>query len=140
MPETINAERQSLVKRGWRLEHFTILWNCIGAVAALITGWVAGSVALVGFGFDSLIEVMSGAAMLWRLHHDRNAKMREKAEHVTLRVMGVCFLLLSACITWDSSDELFAGRAPEKSIPGLVVAVASLIAMPLLSAPSTASA
>jgi len=59
------AERSRFVDRGRRLEYFTILRNSLEALAALISGFIAGSVALVGFGLDSLIEVTSGAALLW---------------------------------------------------------------------------
>ena len=95
-PESSAAERSRFVERGRRLEYFTIFWNSLEALAALIAGFFAGSVALVGFGLDSLIEVTSGAALLWRLHQDANALRRERAEKLTLRIVGSCFLMLSA--------------------------------------------
>ena len=61
----------------------------------MIAGLMAGSIALVGFGFDSLIEVFSGAALLWRLHSDADVSARERIEAITLRIVGVCFLLLT---------------------------------------------
>ena len=67
-PESSAAERSHFVERGRRLEYFTIFWTSLEALAALISGFIAGSVALVGFGLDSLVEVTSGAALLWRLH------------------------------------------------------------------------
>jgi len=122
-----------LVERGQRLAYFTIFWNSLEALAALISGFIAGSVALVGFGLDSLIEVTSGAALLWRLRQDENALRREAAERLTLRIVGSCFLTLSAYIAYDSLYALLRSEAPAKSLPGIVIAVASLIAMPLLS-------
>ena len=77
MFQSAPVERRRLVERGLLLEYFTILWNSLEALAALISGFVAGSVALVGFGLDSLIEVTSGAALLWRLHHDEDIRRRE---------------------------------------------------------------
>lgn len=127
------AERSRFVERDRRLEYFTIFWNSLEALAALISGFIAGSVALVGFGLDSLIEVTSGAALLWRLHHDKNTVRREAAERLTLRIVGSCFLLLSAYIAYDSLASLVRTEAPARSLPGIVVALASLIAMPLLS-------
>ena len=81
-PKPGAAERSRFVERGRRLEYFTILWNSLEALAALISGFIAGSVALVGFGLDSLIEVTSGAALLWRLHQDDNIAKRERAERL----------------------------------------------------------
>ena len=127
------SDRAQLVERGRRLEYFTIGWNTLEALAALISGLIAGSVALVGFGLDSLIEVASGAALLWRLRQDKDSVKREKAEHRALRIVGSCFLLLSAYVVYESLDSLIARRSPEKSLPGIVVALGALIAMPLLS-------
>ena len=127
------AEREGLVQRGKRLEYFTIGWNCIEAVASVISGLLAGSVALIGFGLDSLIEVASGTALLWRLHQDRNLAQHERAERLTLRVVGLCFLLLAAYVAYESLDSLITGQAPKRSVPGIVIAAASLVVMPLLS-------
>ena len=87
------AERSRFVERARQLEYFTIFWNSLEALAALISGVIAGSVALVAFGFDSLIEVTSGAALLWRLHQDKNALRREAVDRLTLRIVGSCFLV-----------------------------------------------
>lgn len=127
------SDRERLVKRGERLEYFTIGWNCLEAVAAMISGLLAGSIALVGFGLDSLIEVASGAALLWRLREDKNIAGRDRAERVTLRIVGLCFLLLSAYITYESLDSLITAEAPKRSVPGIIIAAASLIVMPLLA-------
>jgi divalent metal cation (Fe/Co/Zn/Cd) transporter len=132
-PESGAAERSRLVERGQRLEYFTIFWNSLEALAALISGFIAGSVALVAFGLDSLIEVTSGAALLWRLHQDKNTLRREAAERLTLRTVGSCFLMLSAYIAYDSLASLVRREAPAKSLPGIVIAATSLIVMPLLS-------
>jgi divalent metal cation (Fe/Co/Zn/Cd) transporter len=132
-PESGAVERSRLVERGQRLEYFTIFWNSLEALAALISGFIAGSVALVAFGLDSLIEVTSGAALLWRLHQDKNTLRREAAERLTLRIVGSCFLMLSAYIAYDSLTALLRREAPARSLPGIVIAVASLVAMPLLS-------
>ena len=105
-PESRAAERSRFVERGRRLEYFTIFWNSLEALAALISGFIAGSVALVGFGLDSLIEVTSGTALLWRLYQDANTLRREQAERLTLRIVGACFLMLSAYIAYDSLASL----------------------------------
>ena len=127
------SERARLVERGRRLEYFTILWNSLEAMAALISGLTAGSVALVGFGLDSFVEVASGAALLWRLQQDRDAAKRERAERLTLRAVGLCFLVLSAYVAFNSVNSLVARHAPQKSFLGIAVAIASLVVMPMLS-------
>ena len=127
------SDRDQLVKRGRRLEYFTILWNSFEAVAALISGLIAGSVALVSFGLDSVIEVASGAALLWRLQQDRDRARRERAERLTLRIVGFCFLLLSAYVAYESMSAVMTRHTPEKSLVGIAIALASLVAMPLLS-------
>ena len=94
---------------------------------------IAGSVSLVGFGLDSLIEVTSGAALLWCLHHDLDPSRREDIERKTLRVVGVCFVALAVYISYDSAATLIRHEAPERSLPGIVIAALSLVVMPLLA-------
>ena len=126
------SNRASLVRRGRRLEYFTIAYNSLEGLIALVAGLMAGSIALVGFGFDSLIEVTSGSALLWRLHLDADEAWRERVEAVTLRIVGVLFLLLAAYVSYDSIKSLIWRGRPRESIPGIVLAIASLIVMPLL--------
>jgi divalent metal cation (Fe/Co/Zn/Cd) transporter len=125
--------RAAAVRRGQRLEYFTIAWNSLEAVASIVFGLIAGSVSLVGFGLDSLIEVASGAALLWRLRHDLNPSRREQVERATLRIVGGCFLALAAYITYHSTASLIRHEAPEASVPGIVIAAAALLVMPLLA-------
>ena len=127
------GNRASLIKRGRRLEYFTIAYNSLEGLIAVVAGLMAGSIALVGFGFDSLIEVTSGAALLWRLHSDADESRRERVEAVTLRIVGVCFLLLAAYVSYDSIKSLIWREQPHESIPGVILAIASLIVMPLLA-------
>src|SRR5712691_3734976 len=127
------GNRVSLIKRGRRLEYFTIAYNSLEGLIAVIAGLMAGSIALVGFGFDSLIEVTSGSALLWRLHLDADESRRERVEAVTLRIVGVCFLLLAAYVSYDSIKSLIWREQPHESIPGIILAIASLIVMPLLA-------
>ena len=91
------ANRSQLVRRGRVLEHFTVAYNSLEGLISIVAGLIAGSVSLVGFGLDSIIEVTSGAAMLWRLHHDRNESRREAVERITLRVVGWGALSLWPC-------------------------------------------
>lgn len=115
------------------MEYFTVLWNLLEALVALASGALAGSIALIGFGLDSLIEVSSGTVLLWRLHADHDEERRERVERSALKLVGVSLLLLAAYIAVDSLISLAAGKAPERSLPGIALATASLIAMPLLA-------
>src|SRR5712672_3023170 len=133
MSQTSALERPTVVLRGRRLEYFTIVWNTLEGVIALVSGIVAGSISLVGFGIDSFIEVTSGSVLLWRMSVDSQVHRRELNERRALRIVGVCFLLLAAYIAYESALDLWSGRAPEHSIPGIILACVSLIVMPLLS-------
>jgi divalent metal cation (Fe/Co/Zn/Cd) transporter len=124
--------RADTARLGQRLQYATMLWNSAECVVALVAGFVAGSVALVGFGFDSAIEVTSGAAALWRLRSDRDEHAREAAERRALHVIGVCFLLLAAYVGYEAARDLIGGQPPAHSLPGIVLAALSLIVMPLL--------
>jgi divalent metal cation (Fe/Co/Zn/Cd) transporter len=133
MAETAILERTAVVRRGRRLEYFTIGWNTLEGLVAVIAGAVAGSVSLIGFGIDSFIEVTSGSALLWRMSVDADVHRRERNERRALKVVGGCFLCLAVYIAYESARDLWSKRAPEHSIPGIVLACVSLVVMPLLS-------
>jgi len=130
---THQDDRGAITRRGRRLQYVTITWNSLECVVALVAGVLAGSIALVGFGFDSAIEVASSLAALWRLSSDQDDRRREVAERWTLCLIGACFLLLAAYIAYEAVSSLVARRAPEHSIPGIVLAALSLIVMPVLA-------
>ncbi len=121
------------MRRGQRLEHFTIAYNSLEGAASIIAGVLAGSVLLVGFGLESLIEVASGAALLWRLHYDMDTSRREQVERTALRTVGACFIALALYIVYESSSTLIRHVPPERSIAGFAIATASVIIMPLLA-------
>lgn len=133
MPTTTPLNRRDLVRRGQRLEYFTIGYNILEGLVSIVAGAIAGSVSLIGFGLDSMIEVTSGAALLWRLHHDLDHSRREQAERTTLRIVGACFIALAAYIAYESGSTLIGHKIPERSIPGIIIAAVSVIVMPLLA-------
>ena len=118
------------VRRGRLLEYLTIGWNLIEAGVAVGAGMVSGSVSLVGFGFDSLIETFSAFVLLWRLREGELGELREK---FALKLVGVSFLLLAAYIAFDAVKSLAAFESPEVSYVGIGLALLSLIVMPLLA-------
>lgn len=125
--------REAIARRGKRLEYFTIGWNSLEGLVGIAAGVFAGSISLVGFGVDSLIEVTSGATLLWRMSVDPDIERRERNERLSLRIVGGCFLALAAYITYEGLSDLTRKSAPEHSIPGIVLACVSLIVMPILS-------
>jgi divalent metal cation (Fe/Co/Zn/Cd) transporter len=133
MSESELADRTAFVGRGRRLEYFTVGWNAIEGGVAVAAGATAGSIALVGFGLDSFIEVTSGLTLLWRMSVDAEVHRRELNEKRALRIVGACFLMLAVYVTYESVLDLWARRAPEHSVAGIILACVSLIVMPLLS-------
>ena len=127
------ATRRALVSRGAHLEYLTIGWNTLEAAVAVASGMMAGSIALVGFGLDSVIETLSGVTLLWRLRLDSDAARRERAERLALRLVGMGFLLLTLYVAGDAMQTLVRREHPRESVPGIVLAAASLIVMPLLA-------
>jgi len=128
------ALREAGVRRGIRLQYFTIIYNSFEGIISLAAGLFAGSVSLIGFGFDSLIEVTSGAAVLWRLHRDHHVARRETSERRALQMVGWCFIALSIYILYESGSTLLQHDPPDRSIPGIIIAAVSIIVMPLLAA------
>jgi divalent metal cation (Fe/Co/Zn/Cd) transporter len=126
-------DRTAIVRRGRRLEYFTVAWNSLEGLLAVAIGVVAGSISLVGLGLDSFIEVTSGSVLLWRMSVDAHVHRREMNEKRALRIVGLCFLLLAAYIAYESAVDLVSRRAPEHSVPGIILACVSLIVMPLQS-------
>ena len=127
------STRAAAIHRGLILERFTVAWNLLEAAVALVSGAMAGSIALIGFGLDSLIESSSGGVLLWRLHVDHDQQRRERAERRALHFVGWSLLLLAAYVAAESIVSLVRREAPERSLPGIGLAIASLIAMPLLA-------
>lgn len=133
MAENVIWERTTAVRHGQRLEYFTIGWNALEGLVAVVAGAIAGSISLVGFGIDSFIEVTSGSVLLWRMSVDADVRGRERNERRALKIVGVCFLLLAIYIAYESGADLWSKRPPEHSVPGIILACVSLIVMPLLS-------
>jgi len=126
-------DRTHAVQRARILQYLTIAWNSAEFVIALVAGFLAGSIALVGFGFDSAIEVTSSLAALWRLGRDHDEVSRERAEQRALRLIGGCFLLLACYILYESINDLVGRILPRHSLIGIGLAALSLIVMPWLA-------
>lgn len=123
------ADRSRLGRRAQLLAGASVAYNVIEAVIAISAGLVAGSVALVGFGLDSVVEVSSGAIILWQFRHT----MPESRERQALRLMAFSFFALAAYVSFESVRSLLGDAEPDSSAVGIVLAALSLAIMPFLS-------
>lgn len=123
----VSGLRAKILKRGKFLAYLTIGWNSLEALIAVMAGLLAGSIALVGFGFDSVIEVSSGAVILWRL------MAGEHREKLALKLVGYSFLALALYIAFDAAKSLWLRELPETTYVGIGIAALSLVVMPLLA-------
>jgi divalent metal cation (Fe/Co/Zn/Cd) transporter len=129
----MTAARADLVSRGLRLNWLTLGYNTVEAVVSLAAGLVAGSVALVGFGFDSAIEVSAALAAQWRLRADLEPARRGRVERTTRRIIGVSFIALAGYVGVESAATLIGREAPEPSPVGLLILALSILVMPVLA-------
>lgn len=127
------TQRERGLQRGIRLEYLTVGWNILEGAVAILSGTIAGSVALVAFGIDSAIESSSGTVLLWRLHGERNGENIERLEQRALKLVGIGFCLLAVYVAFDAIHTLASREAPRRSLVGIALSVASLIVMPLLA-------
>jgi len=127
---TSHPSRSEELREGRRLEYLTIAWNAVEAVVSVAAGMAAGSIALIGFGVDSVIESGSGAVLLWRLQESGDGAAREAQ---ALRLVGITFLVLAAWVGYESATSLWSGEAPSASYVGIAVAALSLVVMPWLA-------
>ncbi len=132
MPESTKAAEVALNRRrAVRLEYFTVGWNTVEVIVAIIAGILAQSIALIAFGLDSVVEVISGLALLWRFKQQRLGE--DRADLRAVRIVGITFFLLSAYAGVEAARDLYFHHAPETSVPGMILAGASLIVMPVLA-------
>ena len=123
------AENTSaLIRRGLRLEYATLGWNVVGSVIVITAALAAGSVALAGFGLDSLIEIFASVVVVWQLKGIDDGR-----EQRALRLIGIAFFALAAYILGQIIYTLVRADHPSKSIGGIIWLAATFIAMLLLA-------
>lgn len=123
------GQRQRLGRRAQLLAGASVAYNVVEAIIAIGAGLAAGSIALIGFGLDSTVEVSSGLIILWQFRHH----LPESRERQALRLMAVSFFALAAYVTFESIRALLGGHEPETSLVGIGLAIVSLVIMPFLS-------
>lgn len=137
MPDNINENfhvSDPLYKKGLKLEYFNVSYNILEAVAALLLGGIASSVALIGFGLDSIVESLSGIVLIWRLSQGRNLP-KEKEEKIEVRAqkfVAVTFIVLGIYVLTQSVLTLLDGNPPKESLGGIILAILSLTIMPIV--------
>ncbi|MDQ3785218.1 MAG: cation transporter [Actinomycetota bacterium] len=126
--------RKKRLRRGLLLEYFTVGWNVLEAVVGLTAGFFAGSVALVGFSLDSIVEASSGSILIWRLRsEERDTRTAEEVERKAIRLVAVAFLALAAYVGGRALVDLVTQSHADESVPGIILAIVSLIVMPVLA-------
>jgi cation diffusion facilitator family transporter len=127
-------DTEKLYRKGLFLEYFTVIYNILEAAASIVFGSIAGSIALVGFGLDSVVESLSGLILIWRLrHHGRvSAEAEERIENKARKLVAATFFVLGTYILYESIDKLATTEIPEPSLPGIIIAALSIIIMPVL--------
>ncbi len=130
----INDETNGLHSKALKLSYFTVGYNIIECIASIISGFIAGSTALLGFGSDSLVESLSGTIMIWRFRkHGFISKYEEdEVEKKATFFVGITFFIFGIYILYESLRKLIVLKKPEPSIVGIIIAVVSIIVMPIL--------
>jgi divalent metal cation (Fe/Co/Zn/Cd) transporter len=127
--------RSELLRKSLRLEYFSLFWNFLETFVGMAAGIAAGSVALVGFALDSIVESSSAAILIWRLRNESSAKWDiESIEQRAVRLVALAFWALAAYVGVKAVLDLAGRHEPDESAIGIVLAIVSLIVMPLLAA------
>jgi len=123
-----------LRNRALYLSYFTVGYNVVECVLALLAGSLAGSIALVGFGLDSLVESLSGGVIIWRFarHGKMSPEEEERLERRAVKIVGYTFFILAAYVFYESLEKLILQEPPSPSLFGIFIALVSMIVMPVL--------
>jgi cation diffusion facilitator family transporter len=124
----------ALHKRALWLSYFTVGYNILEGIVSVFAGSRAGSIALIGFGLDSFVESLSGSVVIWRFRKSGkiSEEEEERVEKRAARLIGYSFFMLGAYILYESGKKLYLQEIPDPSPLGIIVAVASIIVMPIL--------
>ena len=127
------SERSAALHRARRLNRLSLAWNVVEALVAVVAGLAAGSVSLIGFGIDSVIEVSAALILAWRLHQERRGECMAGYDRRATRLIALAFVALAAYVWTQAVADLAGANKPDASVPGLVVALLSFLVMPRLA-------
>ena len=127
-------ESENLNKKALFLSYFTVVYNLIEGLISIFFGFISGSIALVGFGLDSFIESFSSGVMIWRFSHKSNDSLAEseKKEFTAIKLVGFSFFIFGTYVLYESIKKLYYTDIPKPSKVGIIIAIISLIVMPIL--------
>lgn len=132
--ERLHDRRSTLLRRALGLAIFTVAYNLVEGVVAIVGASLAGSRALLGFGVDSFVESLSAAVVIWRLRAEQRDPARAAdVERRALRLIAIAFFALGALVGVESVRSLIAGDEPDASAIGIVLTSVSLVVMPVLA-------
>lgn len=135
MAQAAEQRRHDNIHKGLRLEYLSLAYNLAEATVGLWAGLAAGSIALIGFALDSIVEASSAGILVWRLHAEAHrGRTAEEVEKRAVRLVGAAFLALALYVGSQSALDLVRGSRPDESVPGVVLALVSLVVMPVLAA------
>jgi cation diffusion facilitator family transporter len=128
------TENLKLGRKALLLSYITVGYNILEGVVSIIAGVLAGSVALIGFGLDSFVESLSGGVMIWRFKKQGKISKEEQehAERKATKLVAYTFFILAIYVLYESTDKLIFQETPDPSLFGIIIAIVSLIAMPVL--------
>jgi divalent metal cation (Fe/Co/Zn/Cd) transporter len=127
------TDREAAVRRATVLNRVTLSYNVVEAVVALTAGFVAGSISLIGFGLDSVIEVSASLVVTWRLAAERRDGCTQDTDRRATRFIAVSFLALAGFVGFDAVSRLVNGEHPDATVVGIVLTAVSLLVMPFLA-------
>lgn len=124
-----------LYARGLALEYVTVGYNIVEALVSILFGSLSNSIALVGFGLDSIVESLSGMVLIWRLRKHGSMTREEEAhvERQAMKFVAITFIVLGIYVLFESVRRLMTGEQPDPSLPGIVIACTSIVVMPVLA-------
>lgn len=128
------AQRAGDIQQALRLEYFSLVWNFIETFVGFAAGLASGSIALIGFALDSVVEASSAGALVWRFRAEQRGPERaEEFERRAVRMVGWAFVALAAYVGIKAAYDLVTQARPEESMTGIVLAAVSLVVMPYLA-------
>jgi cation diffusion facilitator family transporter len=129
-----HIENAALNRKALLLSYITVGYNILEGAVSILAGAFAGSIALVGFGLDSFVESLSGGVMIWRFRKQGkiSKEEEERAEGIATKLVSYTFFILAIYILYESINKLISQKTPEPSLFGIIIAIISMITMPIL--------